>query len=507
MSKFVRILFRSVLVLIVLAALTLAYIRYAAPRVHHGQIEAAISDAAGFDVSMPTPVELQLGETITLDANDIAINHPDWIEAEPLVKIGAAKIVVDTASLFSGPIEINLIEISGLTLRPQSADGRQANWTQQAAEAEPAASAEPVPPPLFHEIRITNFDVDMSHNETTVMQVSADLSSTISVRFEDGLPQITLDLKTPELRYASAASEPAEEPDEPAPVFSDEPLNLSFLRQLNLDADIAADSIIANDARLEDFVLQAGISDAALNLDTLQFGINEGTIRLSGTVVPAAAGHAVSLNAAVQQLKIAALAVEDQGAAEIPPLDASLAIAGTGASLHQIMASANGEIIGRHAPGQIDLQAAGPLFSDVVASVVTSLNPLAEARPSTRLDCGVYDIDIADGVANIEELAVQTERLTILSSGNVNLGTEAIDVSLSTKSREGLGLSIGSVANSFLKLSGTLNQPSVNLDAAGSVGTTGAAVATGGLSVLARGLFDRLSAEADICAPPEDSDG
>jgi len=66
-------------------------------------------------------------------------------------------------------------------------------------------------------------------------------------------------------------------------------------------------------------------------------------------------------------------------------------------------------------------------------------------------------------------------------------------------------VSLGGVVNSFLKVGGTLANPSLGVDAAGSVTATGAAVATGGLSVLAKGLWDRVSAEADICSQQPDT--
>ena len=50
-----------------------------------------------------------------------------------------------------------------------------------------------------------------------------------------------------------------------------------------------------------------------------------------------------------------------------------------------------------------------------------------------------------------------------------------------------------------------LGSDAVGLDAGliDLVTTTGAAVATGGISLLARGLWDRLSAEESICTPEE----
>jgi len=127
------------------------------------------------------------------------------------------------------------------------------------------------------------------------------------------------------------------------------------------------------------------------------------------------------------------------------------------------------------------------------------LNPLYKRRVHTNLECGIYRIDIADGIATIDNLAVQSDRLIVIASGELDFDSERLALSLRARSREGLGVSLGGVANSFLKLGRTLKDPALQLDAAGSVATTGAAVATGGLSLLAKGLWDRVSAEADIC--------
>ena len=53
--------------------------------------------------------------------------------------------------------------------------------------------------------------------------------------------------------------------------------------------------------------------------------------------------------------------------------------------------------------------------------------------------------------------------------------------------------------NPYVQLVGTLAAPRLAVDEAGVLITGGAAVATGGLSLLARGLWDRLSKAGDAC--------
>ena len=141
----------------------------------------------------------------------------------------------------------------------------------------------------------------------------------------------------------------------------------------------------------------------------------------------------------------------------------------------------------------------GLLFGDLVTEIMRTLNPMSKTQTQVNLECGIHRIEIVDGVATIENLALQSDRLTTIMSGNVDFATEKLDLSMRVKNREGFGVSLGGVANSFMKLGGTLKKPRISMDAASSVATTGAAVATGGLSLLATGLWNRVSAEADMC--------
>ena len=293
---------------------------------------------------------------------------------------------------------------------------------------------------------------------------------------------------------------------EAGPVFGDEPLDFSVLDAANVHAEIAIGEILLDGDTWTD--VNATIALTEGNLAVEPFGVSSREGDLGGRFGLSSDGglYALDIDVQVSNLRIGALGSVGQDPATIPPLDARLVLNGRGASMHDIMAGANGSLKGSQQAGQIDLQAAGVLFADLVASIFRAINPLAEPETVTTLECGLYDVSIVDGVATVEQLALQSDRLTIIGSGSIDLDTEAIDMTLRTRTREGFGLSLGGVVNSFLKLGGTLGAPSVGMDAAGSVTTTGAAVMTGGLSLVARGLFDRVSAEADLCTALEDAE-
>nr|NIL94982.1 hypothetical protein [Woeseiaceae bacterium]NIP21644.1 hypothetical protein [Woeseiaceae bacterium] len=153
--------------------------------------------------------------------------------------------------------------------------------------------------------------------------------------------------------------------------------------------------------------------------------------------------------------------------------------------------------------GEVKEFFAAILFRDVVLEALRTINPLRKEAKSRRLDCGIYEITVVDGIATFDQVAMQTNQLLFVATGDIDFETEKLNINFRAKPREGIGISLGTVANSFLGVRGTLQSPTVSIDPKSSATATGAAVATGGLSLLARGLFDRLSAEKSICDQPE----
>jgi len=344
------------------------------------------------------------------------------------------------------------------------------------------------------QIALTDFQFKMGEGE---------LDGSLSIGLDQEKPHITanvnsplLDLRTPETAIDEDVADSQVGNEK---YFSDEPLAYSWLDSANIDAEVSIASVILANDRLEDLNFDLLLEDGALTIDP--FGFNSGAGGVSGKLDlrPNQGQHTLSLGLAADNIRPGAMAIEGYEADSIPPLTLEIQLSGEGTSIREIMSSANGRISGRQGEGQINMQAAGALFSDLIVSILRTLNPLSETKSFTNLECGVYEVNITDGIAAVEQFVLQTDRLTIVASGHIDLSTEELNLALRTKTREGLGVSLGGVVNSFLKVGGTMKEPSLEVDAAGSVATTGVAVATGGLSVLARGLWDRISAEVNIC--------
>jgi hypothetical protein len=65
--------------------------------------------------------------------------------------------------------------------------------------------------------------------------------------------------------------------------------------------------------------------------------------------------------------------------------------------------------------------------------------------------------------------------------------------------QKGLGLSVTSLVNPFVKLSGTFAKPALTIDPEGALVEGGAAVATAGLSILAKRFKQRFLDDKDAC--------
>jgi hypothetical protein len=132
--------------------------------------------------------------------------------------------------------------------------------------------------------------------------------------------------------------------------------------------------------------------------------------------------------------------------------------------------------------------------------LLNTLNPASLNRPFESLRCAILRFEIEGGVATSNGgLALQTDAMNVLGSGVLDLRTSEIELRFRTARRKGIGLNLLRIADRFIYLTGTLDQPRVALDPKDLLveGTT--IWATGGLSLLYDQLFSRLTAFSHPC--------
>jgi len=186
---------------------------------------------------------------------------------------------------------------------------------------------------------------------------------------------------------------------------------------------------------------------------------------------------------------------------ETPPTGVQASIQAKGSSARQLAASANGRVLVTLGPGKVKSGLVGLVGGDLIGELAGKLNPFAAQDPYTKLDCVVSRVDLVEGHATMSPVLMQSEKVTVVAQGKVDLHTETLALEFNTRPRKGVGISPGMFTNPFIEVGGTLASPRLGVSATGAA----AAAASGGLTVLAQGLWDRLRGEQDLCKPTLDA--
>ena len=182
-----------------------------------------------------------------------------------------------------------------------------------------------------------------------------------------------------------------------------------------------------------------------------------------------------------------------------PPIDIRLDLSGEGRSPRELAASLDGYAALDVGTGLLDPSILDLLVFDVMVQLLEMLNPFRKDEKFTEMECAVIVARVEDGRVVLEPLAVQTNKMTVVGQGKINLHNEKLDLDWTSKPRKGIGASASVITNPYIKVGGTLADPNLEMKPLQAATATGAAVATAGLSLVAKGLWDRITAEKKVC--------
>jgi len=282
-------------------------------------------------------------------------------------------------------------------------------------------------------------------------------------------------------------------------VFRDEPLPFEMLQQQEMDVTLSVGTLVSGAATLENLKaagsLHEGELDATADFATPNGGKSANRIQLK--MAGEEADLVVDLKVRDIRANIASGDVESPE--DIPPISITVDVKSSGGTPRALAANSNGSVLLTMDPGLIEAGVLGAVSGDVLAQLFSALNPLAEEDPTSRLECGIIAVDIKDGLAKVEPLMLQSDKLLVLAGGTLDLNTEKLNFEFNTKPREGVGVSADMFVTPFVSLEGTLASPGVGMNETGTLLTAGAAFATGGLSLLYQGIADRATGAMDQC--------
>ncbi|MBT8363527.1 MAG: AsmA family protein, partial [Deltaproteobacteria bacterium] len=136
--------------------------------------------------------------------------------------------------------------------------------------------------------------------------------------------------------------------------------------------------------------------------------------------------------------------------------DLYLDLSGSGATRYSFLGDAEGRITVIAGPGKISGRRIDLWAADLIP---TMLSTRWRRENVTETNCLVAHIELGEGLAKIEDLLLDTQRIRIAASGILNLETEELDVIVAPRPKRA---SLVSLANP-VRIKGTLAEPEVSV--------------------------------------------
>ena len=245
------------------------------------------------------------------------------------------------------------------------------------------------------------------------------------------------------------------------------------LRAIDADAELRAKRIVAPDQLAAGNVhVRVRLRDGVIVLTPFDFELAGGRIVSAIEVDAREPTLAARMSVGFQQLQLAQLlprssiVVESQGA-----LDGKLSLNGTGNSVADVAANADGDVHLALAHAQISnlVDAAAGLNGGKV------LKLLLGGDKNIPVRCGAAAFSVHDGEGKSEVFVVDTEQTRIDGGGTFDFGNEQFDLTIAPQPKHASILSL----RTPVRLRGTFRHPGYELDEKGLALRAGGAIALG----------------------------
>lgn len=304
-----------------------------------------------------------------------------------------------------------------------------------------------------------------------------------------------------DLQHAVFGTPEDEDPaDDRDRVIPDITITIDYLALWDSEWDIKVAEFHGQRSKLKDVDLALEARDGALLLERASWGDSIGHFNAQGTLRPDGEGVYMELTFSGADTDLGLFTTSEQPQETIPRYTLDVEVTGTGRTVAELAAAMNGTLLISSDGGQINNAQFDAFAGDFLANVLEVLNPFVQTEEFTHMECLVLNAAITDGQVNMEPgFVMRTDRVNMYVYGGVDLKTESLDLSFATQARRGIGISAASITNPYFKVGGNLASPALQLDPASAALAASVATATAGLSILFRGLWDRLMGAQNPC--------
>lgn len=344
---------------------------------------------------------------------------------------------------------------------------------------------------------------DELHVDNLVMTLGdSDIQGDINYRSGD-TPRLDVDIESDSVIFAPLL-EPRQDDYDPAPEFDDGRLipdvmvPFDAMAKLNATVEVDVGELQRDTLHMRDIVLRAALQDGALEVSEARFQARSGALAARVRIEPHAGEGKASVEVVAREFALGMTEL-NRDVAMTGDLDIKLESTGTG--LRELAGNVSGVLFLNSRGGRmVSNRLMHALYGNMLDEIIGTINPFSETQEHTDFECVILPVVFDSGVvtSNPNSL-IATGKIRLVTKSRINLKTESLDVNIRTTPKRGISFSAGEIINPYIKVVGTLAAPRLAVDETGVLLSGSAAVATGGLSVLARAAWTRMSRAKDPC--------
>ena len=261
-------------------------------------------------------------------------------------------------------------------------------------------------------------------------------------------------------------------------VLPELPLATDHWDSVNADVTLKAKSLVRDKALpLENLQLRLRLDDRLMTLDPLDFGLAGGRLKAQVTLDSRSTplrGKARLQLRGVQLGKL--LPTVDLSKTSIGQLNGDITLAGQGASVGRMLATADGRVSLVAQNGEISRL----MMEQIGLHLLEILQLNLTGDQTVPLRCAVADFDVARGVMQARALVLDTSVNTVVGNGQIDLAKETFDLRFVPRTKVSSLVAL----RGPVYVTGTFAQPVVRLDTARIVARGAGALALGLLNPL-----------------------
>ena len=279
------------------------------------------------------------------------------------------------------------------------------------------------------------------------------------------------------------------------------PLPLDALATADVSLMLNIDELVYHNDSLRNLILETEIQSGELRVPRFSLDAPIGKLKSSFSIVPDRVGNTdVKIDLVGQDIVFNLSGHEEDQLARVPRLDIDIHVTGKGRHLREVAGTANGTMFLGSKGGTLEGVDLSLLDSFILDDIFSLLMPESKTPPVTQLSCFAAKFNIKNGfVKTRPALAFTSRRVMVETRGTLDLRTEKMHFNFNATPNNAWLINTSEVLQPYILISGSMSQPEVGIDPAQALFHGGAAIGTAGLSILVKGLLDRIRNSTPLC--------